>query len=82
MTITLSFMTNVSSYNFEPFICADNEKYFEDIDPDQQFFNKVCIICTYYTVNKFQQNVRKALRFQPDTFYIVAVFEMNFEHSS
>ena len=55
----LELYDKCSSYNFEPFICAENEKYFEDIDPDQQFFNKVCIDCRYYTVNKFQQDVRK-----------------------
>ena len=46
-------------YNFEPFLCVENEKYFEDINPDQQLFNKVCIDCTYFIVNKFKQSIRK-----------------------
>ena len=54
----LELYDKCSCYNFEPFLCAENEKYFEDIDPDKQFFNKVCIDCTYYTVNKFKQSVR------------------------
>ena len=57
----LTLYDKCEQYNFTPFICSDNEYYFDDkIDPDKEFFNTINVNCKYYTESIFVNHISKA----------------------
>ena len=47
-------------FNFTPFICSDDDYYFDDkIDPDKEFFDSINVNCKYYTESCFVNDISK-----------------------
>ena len=56
MTQHLNFINKkCSDLDFKQFNCTENKNYFDcDIDPDNEYFNKINIDCKYYTDRHFE----------------------------